>query len=108
MDPHDDRPSRRELLSASTLGVGGLALAWLLHEEGLLAAPVKPDMGPRRFDLTPKRPHFPGKARAMISLFMQAGPSHVGLLDATPALAQYDGKASPRTRKYGCAPAASA
>ena len=29
--------SRRQLLSRSTLGVGGLALAWLLNEEGLLA-----------------------------------------------------------------------
>ncbi len=108
MHPHDDRPSRREWLSASTLGVGGLALAWLLYEEGLLAAPVKPDLGPRRFDLTPKRPHFPGKARAMISLFMQGGPSHIDLLDPKPALAKYDGKAFPGTIKYDNAAEASA
>ena len=42
----------RELLSSATLGIGGIALAWLLNEEGLLAAPSRPELAPRRFDLT--------------------------------------------------------
>ena len=36
--------SRREFLRANGLGVGGVALAWLLNEQGLLAKPVKPDL----------------------------------------------------------------
>jgi hypothetical protein len=101
-------PTRRELLSACTHGVGGLALAWLLHEEGMLATPVKPDTAPRRFDLRPKQPHFAHRARAMISLFMQGGPSHLDLLDPKPALAKYAGKTFPGKIKYDNAAESSA
>src|SRR3954452_2390584 len=104
---HDTLLTRRQLLSASTLGVGGLALACLLREEGLLAAPTKPELGPRRFDLTPKKPHFEPRARAMISLFMQGGPSHVDLLDPKPMLTRYDGKGFPGAIKYDNAAQAS-
>lgn len=99
--------TRRQLLSASTLGVGGLALAWLLREEGLLAAPPKPDLVPRGFDLTPKKPHFEPKARAMISLFMQGGPSHLDLTDPKEALKKYDGQPFPGQIKYDNAAEAS-
>ena len=34
--------SRRHFLNASSMGIGSLALSWLLREEGLLAAPSKP------------------------------------------------------------------
>src|SRR5690349_4191341 len=92
--------TRRELLNSTTLGVAGLALAHLLHEEGLLAAPLKPDMGPRAFDLKPKATHHPAKAKAMISLFMQGGPSHIDLTDPKPALTKLDGKPFPGKIKY--------
>ena len=100
--------TRRQLLSNSTLGVGSLALAWLLREEGLLAAPVKPDLAPRKFDLKAKAPHFPAKAKAMISIFMQGGPSHHDLFDPKPILAKYDGKAFPGRIQYDNAAEASA
>jgi hypothetical protein len=100
-------PTRRQMLSSSTLGVGSLALAWLLREEGLLAAPVKPELGPRRFDLAAKPPHFAPKARAMISLFMQGGPSHIDLFEPKPVLKKYDGKAFPGRIKYDNAAEAS-
>src|SRR5712691_8188426 len=99
--------TRRELLWASTLGVGGIALAWLLNQEGLLAAPTRPELGPRQFDLTQKKPHFAPKAKAMISLFMQGGPSHIDLTDPKPALAKLDGKAFPGTIRYDNAAEAS-
>src|SRR4051794_12857560 len=101
-------PSRRQLLSSCTQGVGGLALAYLLHQEGLLAAPgTRPELAPRRYDLLPKKPHFAPKATAMISLFMQGGPSHIDLTDPKPAMAKYDGKAFPGKIQYDNAAEAS-
>jgi hypothetical protein len=85
--------SRRRFLSQSTFGVGGVAFAWMLQQEGLLAAPPKPELEPSHFDLTPKPPHFEPKAKAMISLFMQGGPSHMDLLDPKPLLNQRNGEA---------------
>jgi hypothetical protein len=92
--------TRRQLLHASTLGVGSVALAWLLHRDRLLAEPVRPDLEPKRFDLTPKPPHHPPRARAMISLFMQGGPSHIDLLDPKPVLTERDGQPFPGQVKY--------
>lgn len=92
--------TRRQVLHASTLGVGSVALAWLLNRDRLLADPVKPDLEKRRFDLTPKAAHHPPRARAMISLFMQGGPSHVDLLDPKPELTRRDGEAFPGQIKY--------
>lgn len=100
-------PSRREALHHTTLGVGSIALAWLLQRERLLASPVKPDLVRRRFDLSPKPPHHPPKATAMISLFMQGGPSHVDMLDPKPTLTKLDGKPFPGTIKYDNAAQAS-
>ncbi len=102
------RPTRRQLLSSSTLGLGSLALAWLLHEDRLLAEPARPELERPKFDLTPKPPHFAPRARAMISLFMQGGPSHLDLLDPKPALTRYDGRMFPGTIKYDNAAQASA
>jgi hypothetical protein len=82
--------TRREFLATSALGMGSVALACLLRDENLLAAPHIPRVGPR-FDLAAKPPHAPPKARAMISLFMHGGPSHVDLLDPKPELTKHSG-----------------
>src|SRR2546425_9198590 len=90
--------SRREFLLRYAGGIGGLALASLLAEEGLLggeSGPEKPPhipRGERRFDLRAKPPHFPARARAVISLFMHGGPSHVDLMDPKPELSQRSGE----------------
>jgi len=63
------------------MGIGSVALAWLLREEKLLATPPNMPRGPQSFDLKPKAPLFPPRARAMISLFMHGGPSHIDLFD---------------------------
>jgi hypothetical protein len=63
-----------------------VALAWLLRQDGVLAAPPKPALEPVVFDLKPKAPPAPGQAKAMISLFMQGGPSHLDLFDPKPEL----------------------
>jgi hypothetical protein len=103
-----NQSTRRHFLATNSMGLGGLALAWLLKEDGLLAAPSRPELEPRRFDLTPKQPHFAPRARAMISLFMQGGPSHLDLFDPKPMLQRYDGRPFPGTIQYDNAAEASA
>ena len=100
--------SRRHFLRANAFGLGSLALTHLLREDGLLAAPVKPDLEKRAFDLLPKTPHFPPKAKAMISLLMIGGPSQMDLLDPKPILAKYDGQKFPGDIQYDNAAEASA
>ena len=73
-------PTRRQFLASNALGMGSVALAWLLQQDRLLAAPHMPRED-RKFDLTAKTPHAPAKARAMISMFMHGGPAHMELLD---------------------------
>jgi hypothetical protein len=90
------------------MGIGSLALAWLMNEQRLLGAPAQPIMEPQSFDLTPKSPHHPPRAKAMISLFMQGGPSHHDLFDPKPLLEKYDGQKFPGTIKYDNAAQASA
>jgi hypothetical protein len=84
--------TRRHFLATNAMGIGSLALAWLLKQENLLAAPERPELEPQKFDLTPKPPHFEPRAKAMISLFMQGGPSHIDLLDPKPEMKRQDGQ----------------
>src|SRR5438445_4889944 len=100
---HSRLCSRRHFLQANAYGLGSLALTWLLRNDNLLAAPVKPHAmtaGPARYDLLPKAPHFEPKARAMISLFMMGGPSQMDLFDPKPMLTKYDGQKFPGDIKY--------
>src|SRR5262245_39712621 len=99
--------TRRDWLRNSTFGVGSVALAWLLERERLLAEPARPELQPTHFDLKPKPPLHAPRATAMISLFMQGGPSHVDLLDPKPELTRLDGKPFPGTIKYDNAAQAS-
>ncbi len=99
--------SRRHFLKANSFSLASLALAHLLREDGLLAAPIQPPLGPQRFDLTPKTPPSPPKARAMISLFMMGGPSQIDLFDPKPGMAKYDGKPFPGEIRYDNAAEAS-
>lgn len=99
--------SRRHFLRANCFGIGSLALASLLREDGLLGAPVKPFVGPMKFDLSPKAPHFAPKARAMISLFMIGGPSQMDLFDPKPMLTKWHGQKFPGEIRYDNAAEAS-
>src|ERR1043166_4033828 len=84
--------SRRRFLARNVMGVGSVALAWLLREENLLATPPNVPRGPLSFDLKPKTPPLPPQARAMISLFMHGGPSHIDLFDPKPELTKRSGE----------------
>jgi len=99
--------SRRHFVKAGSFGLGSLALSWLLREEGLLAAPIQPVIGPQKFDFVPKVPPIQPKARAMISLFMMGGPSQIDLFDPKPIMAKYDGQPFPGEIKYDNAAEAS-
>lgn len=93
--------SRRHFLRSNGYGLGSLALASLLHRDGLLAAPEKPEsFGEMRYDLRAKKPHFEPRAKAMISLFMMGGPSQMDLFDPKPVLTKHHGKAFPGEVKY--------
>jgi hypothetical protein len=74
------------------MGVGSVALAWMLAEEHLLANPPSVPRTPQSLDLKPRPPHYPPRARAMISLFMHGGPSHIDLLDPKPELTRRSGQ----------------
>ncbi len=99
--------SRRHFLKSSSFSLSSLALACLLRDEGLLAAPIKPTLDSQKFNLLPKSPPLQAKARAMISLFMMGGPSHLDLFDPKPQMARYDGQPFPDNIKYDNAAEAS-
>src|SRR5215212_7389631 len=91
---------RREFLFRSGGGISGLALAFLLDRDGVLAAAPG---GPGTLDdcaatahgvnpYAPKPPHFKPRATAVISLFMGGGWSQVDTFDPKPALAKYAGE----------------
>lgn len=98
--------SRREFLEKG-YGVGAIALATLLQEQGLLANPAIAGAAPQHFDMLPKPPPGFGRAKSMISMFMQGGPSHVDLFDPKPELTRLDGKDFPGDVKYDDAAGAS-
>jgi hypothetical protein len=103
----DHLSTRRHFLASGAFGVGSIALAWLLDQDGLRAAPARPELEPKVYDLTPKPPHYPPRARAMISLWMQGGPSHIDLFDPKPEMAKWDGKKYPGEVNYDMANQAS-
>jgi hypothetical protein len=83
--------SRRRFLAESGMGVGSLALAWMLNQEAQ-AIPANVRGNPASFDLKPKPAAAAPRANAMISLFMHGGPSHVDLTDPKPELSKRDGQ----------------
>src|SRR5947209_5550379 len=91
--------TRRELLGRMGNGFAALGMVGLMASEGLLAGPAEAAAGVQGTTLlnplAPKAPHFPAKAKRVIFLFMNGGPSHVDTFDPKPALAKYAGKPLP-------------
>ena len=83
--------TRRAFLQQNSLGIGGIALAWLLKQSPAIAKKKLLPKNRQSFDLTAKKPPKPAKAKAMISLFQHGGPSHMDLTDPKPELSRYDG-----------------
>lgn len=100
--------TRRHFLQQQAFGLSGVALAWLMKQDGLLAAPPKPTLERPTYDLRPKAPAHPPQAKAMISMFMQGGPSHHDLFDPKPELQKRHLESFPGDIKYDNAAEASA
>jgi len=75
--------SRREMLNRCAMGFGGLALSSMLSQE--TAAEITNP-------LAPKLGHFKARAKNVIFLYMDGGPSQVDIFDYKPALSTYDGQ----------------
>lgn len=78
--------SRREMLCRCANGFGGLALAYLMADK-VAAASERP--------CAPKPPHFAPKAKSVIFLFMDGGPSQIDTFDPKPRLERDNGKPIP-------------
>ncbi len=88
--PRRTQPTRREFLWRSGGGLGGIALASLLHTEGLLASAAAPiDRGSGS-----KPPQYKPRAKRVIQLFMGGAASHLDLFDFKPELVKRDGQKS--------------
>ena len=88
--------SRREMLLSAGGGFGALALASLLPAAQAAAAPSagRPTQG-----RSAKPPHLPAKAKSVIFLFMEGGPSHIDLFDPKPELDRLAGQKLPKSFK---------
>ena len=86
--------TRRDFLHTIGGGFTSLALAGLLEKDGFFSRQLVAADGktPWKSPLEPKQPHFPGKAKHVIFLFMYGGPSHVDTFDHKPKLYPLDGK----------------
>ena len=82
--------SRRHALRDSAVGFGGLALSSLMSWEQAQAAAVE-----RVYDLKPRQPALPAKAKNVIFIYIGGGPSTIDMYDAKPMLSKYDGQAAP-------------
>jgi hypothetical protein len=94
-NPHYCRVcNRRDFFTRAGSGLASIALAQMLHEQGLLAAtgaPVDP--------MAPKNPDHPATAKSIIWLFMEGGPSHVDLFDPKPKLREMAGQPLPESMR---------
>ena len=83
--PYSQFASRRDMLTRTAAGFGMLGLA------GVCAGEQQPSTNP----LLPKPSHFTPKAKHVIFLFMNGGPSHVDTFDPKPQLKVQAGKPGP-------------
>src|SRR5438094_10224530 len=74
--------SRRQMLRIGGLGFGSLVLADLMHREGTSAGG----------DLRPDKPHAAPRAKAVIMLMQNGGPSQMDLFDPKPELTRRNGQ----------------
>lgn len=89
---------RRDFLRQSSAGLCSVALASMLAEDGLLAAPnpnSKPQTPNAPNPLAAKKPHHKPRAKSVIWLFLEGGPSHLDTFDPKPLINQLAGQPMP-------------
>src|SRR5262249_55617015 len=86
---------RRRFLQECSGGLGTIALWNLMALEGRAGSQVKelPHVNP----LEPKAPHFAARAKNVIFLFMEGGPSQLDLFDPKPELQKWNGHPLPES-----------
>src|SRR6476660_435460 len=90
---HWNVTTRREFFTRAGSGLAGIALASMLADQGLAAPATSSVNDP----LALKSPHHPPKAKSVIWLFMEGGPSHLDLFDPKPALEKLSGQPMPES-----------
>src|SRR5687767_1523867 len=91
--PHTEQHlTRRDALLKGGAGFGAIALSYLLRHNPLFAnQPARAAPNP----LAPRRPQLPARAKSVIFLFMEGGPSHIDLFDPKPLLNRLAGQPLP-------------
>lgn len=90
------RLSRRQLIRNSGAGFGAVGIANALQAAGVLSASANSGGGPTQPQNLDSGLHHAAKAKRVIFLFQNGGPSHVDTFDPKPALAKHDGEAPPK------------
>ncbi len=98
------RMTRRDILREAGTGLGMVGLLGLLGDAGYLgaaanAADAKGDVkggAGVRDSLAARPPHFPAKAKHLIHIYLNGGPSQVDTFDPKPLLKRYEGKMLPQ------------
>jgi Protein of unknown function (DUF1501) len=97
--------TRRAMFGRIGGGFGALGLTSVLADAGMLVSaeevPVPVEGAVPSNPLASKPPHFPARAKRVIFLFMNGGPSHVDTFDPKPALERYAGQAPPAATVTG-------
>jgi hypothetical protein len=86
--------NRRHFFTRAGSGLAGIALAQMLNDDRVLAA-----SGSSADPLAPKEPHHAPKAKSIIWLFMEGGPSHIDLFDPKPKLTELAGQPLPESMR---------
>src|SRR5262245_19258496 len=93
MNPHmSPKVTRRDLLRRTGTGLGMLGLYGLLRDAGLAQSTALPDA---RNPLAARPPHFASKAKHVIHVYLNGGPSQVDTFDPKPLLQRYAGRTLP-------------
>ncbi len=82
--------TRRQALQDAAVGFGALALSAMMADASEVASAKE-----RIYDLKPKPPNFPAKAKNVIFIYVGGGPSTIDMFDPKPILTKYDGKPAP-------------
>ena len=93
--------SRRQLLRSSALGFGTVALTHLLHSQGQAAETAAAPGASAASGLLPRAPHFQPRAKSVIMLMQNGGPSQMELFDPKPTLDRRTGEELPASVRGG-------